>query len=453
MTPALPQLTRTLWIAAGLLGAAQVAGASAPAVASARGAAAAQDTERESLERWLERARAARDSARARLAVEVEAVRAELDLLGAEPAPERERALVARLSTLGGEAAPLLVPWIDPGPEATPAALRAAALVAEALRGMDVSIVEDELLARLGSGSLAGRANAASVLARAPNPERAAPVLAEVFRTSEGSLQAAALDALLEMPGEVRRAVLREVLAGEDERLTNVALRALARAGGAEYREEVALFFADPERARQFAPALLAFYAACPSAVEKRELLGLVELANNPRLDLATRLAVIELLPQFETPRSNDLRRALEDLRDQRSVELQEAVLIALARLGDKGARRDVLAPYDEAIASNPEWAQRHAARADVLYRLGDPNEAIKGYKKALQVARDDPFPPTGIYVALARCYARLGKLKEAVQYLESSRADRDELAALAEEPVFRELAESEKYGEIFRAP
>lgn len=418
----------------------------APALGSRPG----QEPERQSLEELLERLRREREERLAELRGVVHDLAAELDRVAAQPSSRAEARLRQRIVALGPDATPLLVAWIDPGPSASEAAVRRARIVTEALLEMDCGAVERELFERLSQGTLEGRLNAAQLLGAWRDPEHVAPRLLETFRTVQGPVQRAVLRALLKLGGPTRRELIDQVLRGPDAEHTDLVLEALAEAREREFAPDVAALLEDPERSLRHAAGIIAYYDACPEDAGRdvvRALLAL--LPRNP--PHAVQLDLLQALPGFEPRLSSELRRALEPLRQGPDDELREAALAALARLGDRRAQRELLAPYDEAIDQNPRWAVRWVARAQIWYRIENFGEAIDDYKKALLVAKDDPRPPQGAHVGLARCYARLGKLKDAASWLESAPISTRELRALAQDPVFAELRANEKYGRVFR--
>jgi len=68
-------------------------------------------------------------------------------------------------------------------------------------------------------------------------------------------------------------------------------------------------------------------------------------------------------------------------------VELNRAVAVAMAEGFDVGLRRlDALAG-DEQLAGYPYY---HAARADLLRRLGRPGEAVAAYRAALALTSNE---------------------------------------------------------------
>src|SRR5260221_511476 len=133
--------------------------------------------------------------------------------------------------------------------------------------------------------------------------------------------------------------------------------------------------------------------------------------------------------------------------------DLRPGALVILYLSGERSARKELLADYDEQIDKNKQWAASFEARANVLYRIGEYREATRDYQKSLMLAASDVRAHTeGSYMGLARCYMQRGKLKEASGELEKAPLSKKQLGELAKEPVFKKLVDHPKYGAIFRS-
>jgi tetratricopeptide (TPR) repeat protein len=131
---------------------------------------------------------------------------------------------------------------------------------------------------------------------------------------------------------------------------------------------------------------------------------------------------------------------------------VHESALVTLFLSGDRQARKELLAPYDDQVEKNKQWAQSFEARANVLYRIGEIPLAIRDYTKSLQLAANDARAKTeGAHVGLARCYMQQGKLKDAFDELNRAPISQKEIAEFGKEPIFQKLAEHPKYGKIFK--
>jgi len=423
-----------------------------PATAIEPPARVATEEERLSLEEWLERLRARRDARRALLRDELAVLLADLDRVIEDPSSNAVHALTERIIELGDEVAPLLVEHLDPGAEPRRAVRARAELMAKVLSRLDATSIEGPLIELLNTGGPDASAHAAHVLARASGSRRAGEALLAAFERSTGQPRKVYLQALLEVSGPARERVLDEVLGGDDEETIDQALHALADSPNVGFKPAVREILDDPERSVRHARALLAFFVACGAEhVEDDELAGLIDLARRASVAPRHRIAILSDLRKLAERLSHDLRREVEPLAEHTHPEIREAALTTLAYFGDRSSRRRLLEPYDERIDDNPEWALRWADRAAVHYAIGDYRDAIQDWKKALQVARDDPAPPRGVHVGLARAYAQQGRLRDAAEWLDEAPITTDELRALADEPVFAELRADDRYGKVFR--
>lgn len=404
------------------------------------------------LEEWLELLRRRRDDHRAELRRELDALLLELDRVIEDPRSEAARAVGERIVELGDEVAPLLVAHLEPGPEPSPAAVDRADLVADALIQLDATAIDGPLIGLLENGSSRARAHAARVLARASGSKPAGAALLAAFERSTGDLRKTLLTALLTISGPAREQVLDAVLGGDDEGTIAQALAALARQRNVAFRPAVGRILFDAKLAPVHAGALIDYYVACgPEHVEDEELAGLIDLARRASVKIRDRIAILEGLPLLSEKLHYDLRRQLDSMADHTHPEMREAALTALAFYKDSGARRKLLEPYDDRIDLNPEWAERWAQRAAVHYRIGDYKAAVRDWREALRVSRDDPRTPDGVYVGIARAYARMGRLKDAAEALDQAPITTEELRRLADEAVFRELRDHKRYGRVFR--
>jgi tetratricopeptide (TPR) repeat protein len=409
---------------------------------------AAQSGERESLEDFLERARAERALLHARLQGEVDQLVVELEGLDRLSRRRKAKGIVQSMVALGPNATPLLVEHIDPGTSATDKKSYRAGRVSDALEQMNVSPITAALIRVLQTGTEDGRSNAARVLASARDTTRVRPEVLAAFRASEGTLKATCLRTLISLGGAQNDDLLSEVLRGEDEGLIDMALDAFADLRAEQVAPQVRAILADDARAERHAPALVEYYAALPHLVGEEEIADFVAIAAS-NAPVEVRVAVIDALPAFQ-PGLNDVKRALKDILSSRDDELREAALACLARLGDRGSRKDLLESYNDVVERNPDWSEAYSRRAKVLYRIEDYTDAIRDYRDSIELGKGDPKQEPEPYIMLARCYAKRSKMKDAVDWLRKAPISLDERRALADDPDFRELRDSRWGKEAF---
>ena len=142
----------------------------------------------------------------------------------------------------------------------------------------------------------------------------------------------------------------------------------------------------------------------------------------------------------------------LEDkpLTAERDKELREAALVALASLGDRSSKKDLLAPYDETVERNERWFRGYSERAWVLLRIGENDAATKDFRRALKYGQDSASLQPETYIGLARAYARKGKLKDAAEWLRKAPVSLAELQDLEDDQDFVALRASRWGKEAF---
>jgi tetratricopeptide (TPR) repeat protein len=407
------------------------------------------DDERKTLEELLARARAEREALYARLREEVAKVVTQIE---AEPLPaprSRRTALVEEVAELGRDCAPLLVAWIDPGPSPVDPERFRSTVVAAALEGMDTGAITTDLLAMLETGSALGKRHALDVLQKSREHERVVPALLHFFETAEGELREATLHALIELPGDDHE-LLTRVLAGSDPALIDMALAALTATKSESALVQLRELLGQPARAAKHAAGLLAYFQAVPAAVREAEIVAFLRLADQGQVPADTRIALIDALCAFDPEPSAAIRKALEPIVTGPNRKVVEAGLVMLTVMGDRNARKELLAAHDSNVQLNDTWAPAYARRADVLRRIRAYDEAIKDYKRALELARGDQAAKAEYYVGLARSYAKKGKLRDARDALQAAPITLQQLRALAADPDFQELREHKTYGKVF---
>ncbi|HEX9640219.1 MAG TPA: tetratricopeptide repeat protein, partial [Candidatus Krumholzibacteria bacterium] len=375
-------------------------------------------SERSSLEELLERARARRAELHARLLEEVQAVVARIDLEPLPASPQKRALLASDLVALGTEATPILMRWSDPGVAPEDRDRFRSAVVIQALARMDTKPVTGELLDLLERGSQQGRSNAVTVLRESAEVERVRPQLLRAFRQSTGQLREDVFQALVAKAHPDNQALLSEILGGEDPRLIDLALAIVTEVRSEAVAPTVRELLAASERASKHADALLLYFRNLPALAGEDEIHAFLRLAEDRSLSSEKRIELVESMLGFKPRLNAALRAALEPIVDDANRKVAEAALVLLAGLGDRPARRELLAPYDGDVSRNESWAPAYERRAEVLRRIADFDDAIKDYKRALELSRDSETSKPDTYIGLARCYALKGRLKDASDYL-----------------------------------
>jgi tetratricopeptide (TPR) repeat protein len=213
----------------------------------------------------------------------------------------------------------------------------------------------------------------------------------------------------------------------------------------------VLAFARNQERAGPNVPGLLRYYEACPKLLVGSHIDALIDLASTAATRTDDRAAILDILGRHPDEVDDDDRKRIRRISGAPAQELHEAALVCLSILGDRSARRELLDPYDDRLEKNKNWAKSYESRAYILYRIGDYREAIRDYKRALELmAVDQRTRQEEAHIGLARCYALSGKLREAAQTLVDAPMTAAEVAALGDDPDFAELRASSRYGDIF---
>jgi len=408
--------------------------------------------ERETLQQFLERLRQMRDGVQTQLATQVDQVLSDMEM---EAQVRRISGLEEqrdKLIALGAEAAPLLVKRLDPGASGTDGQKLLAQYVALALAARPSRSITDALLEHLRTGTTDGRRNALVVLATTPEPERVAPLIGQFFAQAQGAVRKDALTALVRIGGPEAEKVLVGALSDPSAEIVRFALSALAEARGVAHAPKVLKLAQATREAAGYVDGLFAYYKACPEAVGKPVLIAFLRIVEDLAAPRDLRIKVLAELAAFGAEFDSELRKELRVVAQSPERELKEAALILLHQTGDRNAKKELLADYDEQIERNKTWSNSYEQRAGILYRLAEYKDAQRDYQQALSLAKNDLSARLDeAYVGLARCYMQQNKLKEAAQTLERAPISLKRLADLAKEPLFKKLADNPKYRDVFK--
>lgn len=418
--------------------------------ASALGAAQATDAGRISLEDLLGRYREQRDGLLAGARSRVEELLAEMESAIQAKREERIEELRLELVALGPDCAPLLLEALDPGERADEPAVRRARKVAEALREIPTAAVSPGLLALARTGTPVGKRNALLALRGSSEPERVGQGLQELYRDSTGELRRVVLVTLAHLGGAENEDFVGRLLLDEDQEVRGNAFEAATSAASAGMAPRVLELLRVSLVAGRHVDHLLAYYRACPGALDDGHARAILQLSREGRLSDADAVRLIEFLGLHKDIWSNDLRRELRERIGASPREVETAVLVVLARAPnpDSRARRQLLDPFDQEVDRRRDSWVAFRDRADIKLRIEDYKGAIRDYQDAIKFSRDSLRPDPSPHVGLARAHARTGKLREAATALERAPLTRTQLQALALEPDFVELAAS-RYGKI----
>jgi len=416
----------------------------------------AQDGDRESLEEFLRRARREQAAINERLGTQVKALLERLESIAEDRTGKALVETRGKLLALGDECAPLLVDAIDAGSVARPSQRFRARQTALVLAQLDSSSITDQLLTMVRQGSKHGRENALKVLENTTEPQRVLPTLQALYRTSEGEVRRAALTTMAYLGGPQAEAALTAALDDEEEEIVEVALYALGNARNTEIADRV-LTLAQSERGPDHVRAILSYFtgiAGIEEAVTDGHVIGLIELAKQPTTSLADQVLLLEGMTSFDPGLTTQLKRAMAPLTESGTKRVYEASLVMLARLGDRNAKRTLLNPYNEWVTRNKVVPQAYTSRGDIRYKVRDYKGAVKDYKDAIKLGRSSFDLDSDGYVMIARCYACLGRFKDAEEALEDApEMSLGRLHALAKDADFAEMVAHPRYRGAFHLP
>ncbi len=416
--------------------------------------AGAQDKRpaRESLEAFLKRMRAIQAAQSVGLSASLNELLARLEQDALARRTDGLNRGREQLVALGAEAAPLLVEKLDPGAQASDAQKLVAQTVRRALFELRSPAVTPRLLQLAQTGSPDGKRNAVLALGSSPEPERACGLLVGITKGGPVELRDAALTSLASLRSAEADKALGEALIDPSPDVVRECLRALARAKRADLAPRVLRLCESVRDAVPQADALAAYYRAVPEAIDKVHALAILRLAQDFTPPADQRARLLDLLASAPNSIETDGKKILRELGASPTKEVRESALVTLALLGDKNARRDLLADIETQIERNRVYAQNYEERARLLYRIEQWRDAAKDYTTALKLSANDfRARPEAAYIGLTRCHLQMGKLKDAADTLEKAPISLKELQGLAADPLFQKLVENPKYRPLFR--
>ncbi len=400
----------------------------------------------ELIERYRERSEAALEARRAEVEYRLEQLK-EHSKAEHQNSMDKVR---AELIELGSEIAPLLIGSLDPGRKPDRAAQGFSTQIAMVLEELSLAPIHDPLIQIARSGSLAGRRLAIRVLGASTDSARVSPVLKELYAADESPPRATILTSLARLGGAENLSFVTDRLNSEDRAEIDAALYALTQARVSGAADHILVFAANTRTAAAHIEEICAWYRACPAVFDKQHGASTLQLMRSSRITQEDRIALVNLLSAHERHWPSNTKKTLEDMAETGNSELREAVLIALVLSGDRGAKRDLIRPYEEQLARNPRWNDAWIDLATVEYKIHEYRDAIKHYETAMKLGRIDTRSQRDVYLGLARCYALTNKYRDAQEWLQRAPISRKQLASLANDPDFVEMASHSRYGEVF---
>jgi tetratricopeptide repeat protein len=401
-----------------------------------------------SLEAFLRRVRTEREAEFARLRPRVDEL---VKKLGLARSASDVKKLNGEMDALGSEAVPLLVPYIDPGPNPSAEQDKQAQEVAAILSRARSPALLEELVHFANGGSPKGRLFAVRVLGDAPEEERerALAALRALHPTVSGSLRAECVRSLARL--SVEDPLVIAALSDTHPEVIAAGLVALTNEPRKQPRPEVVALLADSSRGADVLDELVDYFCVPGQALDEEIVVSLVRFACREDLEASARLKVLDGLPRFGVWTSR-LRKEIEPLLSSSDSGIKDATLIALTLLKDGKARRDLMRFYDDQVKENERWPLAYQRRGDVELKIGEYKDAARDYQDAIRLHGDSARLPGNrdLWVNLARAYVRDGKLKAAHDTLADYEPTSELRRILRTDPDFRELVEHPKYKSLF---
>ncbi|MEM1447761.1 MAG: hypothetical protein AAGI22_01540 [Planctomycetota bacterium] len=437
----------------------------APAALALSAAASAASLEgdgdgRRSLEDLLKEVRTERTTRLEELKPEVARVVEDLDLLRAPVRTGKTAQKQRTLEKLGPEATPLMVPFLDPGKEPSRAEIFRSELVAEVVADLASPIVTDELLKMAREGTVVARLNALTALATSPEPGRIVQPLLTIAdgRDSIGmdpdqaqTVRESAFATLAGIGTPAAMSYIQSMLTGSDVERASAALKAL-QAAPVEVSADAVLNVLKGESAPRLAGAVAAYYGAHEELLEDFEHARYVgEVAVAESLEPDVRIELFDLLRINDARVGTPVKRRIDDYTTVAKADLRNAALMLMARMKDRGARRELLEEHDDRIKENRNDMSAHGDRAVILHAVGDYSAATKDWREVMRIMKEARIPARDKtpFLGIARSLARQKKFREAKEYLEKAPISLRERQSLATERDFKEMLAS-RYADAF---
>ena len=405
----------------------------------------------DSIEAFLRRARAKRDAIQARLKPEVESIVAQLEEIAGRSSKSSERRILAEIEGLGPEAAPLFVPYLEPGEPVKAGPSYRAKTIAKALSRAPTDALTEGLFDLAENGTDEGQRQAILLLGYQPADPRIDAYLEQVYANTEGIQRLESVRAMARRGGHDE--LFRQALFVADPELVAEILAAFALRQDPSVSDAVLTLARDARAAAPVLGGLVAYYRACPSAADEATLDALLPLLLREDVELADKVDLLDAIPTFTSSLELRLRRLMEPVLESKTTELREAGLVCMTLLGNRSAKKELLRFYDKRVSDNDNWPKGYEDRGDVLVRIGDHSSAAKDFKRALELLEDRARLTNyrDLWLKLARAYVQAGRLRQGLEALEEfglGPAVREQVLA---DPAFEPLVSSSRYGRAFR--
>ncbi|QDV06680.1 hypothetical protein Poly30_21950 [Planctomycetes bacterium Poly30] len=417
---------------------------------------------RRSLEDLLREVRAERVRTVASLLPEVTRIVAEIDDLKSSRRGPLSRAKANELFALGPGALALLVPYLEPGKEVSRQTVFRSELISDVLRQKPSATTTDALIQIAREGSLQARLGALNALESTGEPHRVAPAIIELAageraaglkREAIEAMSRAAFRTLAALDDDRALAFMGEALKSSDPLLCAGALSALAGAPAESSAAQILTLLETLEDPKPVAASIADYYEKHDQLLEDPEhARALGSIAVHEATPNEPRVRMFDTIRLTDAKIGTGLKRDVAPFLDASRPDVRMAARLLMARLGDRGARKEVLQEFDDRIKQDKNSLTAYQDRATIYHEIGDWNAALRDWRVVMtQIAAEEvPRARKEPFIGISRSLARLKKFRDAASYLSQGPISVEELQKLGFDRDFREMKES-RYGDVFQ--
>ena len=405
--------------------------------------------ERPSIEELREQLEAKRLARRAELEPEVQALIAELAGLPAAVEQSHLDKLQASFSNLPAEAAPLLVPALDPGSAPTRTEIKASALVQRALLEIGLRSITNELSAMAQTGSQRGRIFAVQLLGHSEDVVDASAALLELWDSPPDELGADVADSLLQLDGEAHLSSMAVALEKGTSKRVGWAVAALVEHQPVGTVQALSEFLNRTGAAVTNIESLLDFYLENPDSLGSEEAERIIGFLSHAVPPTHEDQLILDTLPDLKRSARGSWLSFLRDEEKQSTGKMLELIRICLARCGERTARRNVLRESEGWVDRSKNSPEPYMERGRILLALQDYNRAASDFERAYELYK---FPSKRRWEAginQARALVLGNHLRQAATALEDLNLTAVLKRRVVEDPDFEALLEHPSYGRV----
>ena len=329
--------------------------------------------------------------------------------------------VILLLSRQGPDAAPLFVPYLDPGGN-SPKDRNLSHNVRRILERTGIGNQVAELVRTARTGSPLGRENAVLLLGRSGEPQAAA-VIRERLADKAVNVAATACRTLADMGAVQARGEILGLLDRDDPTLTMAVLRALLEFGRQEDLARVTPVVLRGGREE----TLLLLFELMKKVGRGREktvrvLLDILEKKQREwslTIQLAATRTLAQVAPEEDREAVTLLKRLLRDPKTW--DQLRQEVAFALNRLGDKSGHNLLLADANRFLRRNSKVPYAYIRRGDIYFKLGLYAKAAGDYRRAISLCKGTGGIVPTTWIDLFRSLARVGQTSRLAREIKRS--------------------------------